>query len=57
MFNKALFAAANEALALHEPIHVERRAADKRRKQERREARGIKLDMRQAWETTESDSD
>lgn len=57
MFNKALFAAANEALALQEPIHVECRAMAKRRTQERREARGIKLDMRQAWEANESESD
>lgn len=57
MFNKALFAAANEALALQEPIHVERRAMARLREQERREARAVKLDMREAWKLEESESD
>ena len=35
---------------------IERRAAAKARKLERREARGIKLDMRAAWTMEESES-
>lgn len=35
---------------------MERRAIAKRRKQERRDSRAVKLDLREAWKMEESES-